>query len=419
MTDSEEQRMMGQSAAMDTPGNGCGLRSAPMLESSVGGDVAGILADSRVAGSLPRERIREFSEYARVITSMSAGAVIIAEGDPSKEFFIVLEGEVVVCGGGDELELARMGPGDIFGESALLDGGPRTATVKTAGPCRVLAVAGRLRPGAEGNAWVADFVTRLARETTQRLRDTSSMALSAMRREAAENQRRLAMGHFLMWIVVGMSLYTLSLGVTLSVTDNLLLASVCTNSVILISIFAMWRMVSASPYPRSTFGLVIHENWKAEVVEALVWSAGLMAFATLAKWALVTFNPALSDVPVFDSAFMGTRPLRNLDYIIAVSYFLLSPVQEMIARGCLQSSLTVFLEQRPFHVVQAILLSNLIFAANHAHLSPWFTLMAFAPGVVWGLMYHRQKSLLGVSISHAIVGTYALKVLGLDLLARM
>ncbi len=394
-------------------------KSEPALQSSVGGDLPDMVARSAVLQALPEERLEAFAAVARVQTFYNAGEVVVAEGDPSRDFYVVLEGEVVICRGGEGIELARMGPGATFGETALLDGGPRTATVMTAGPCRLLAIDGGERPDAAEAPWFAGFLEALAREATQRLQKTTDVALDALRREAAENQRRLAMGHFLMWIVVGMSLYTLSLGVTLSVTDNLMLASVCTNSVILVSIFAMWRMVSASPYPKSTFGLVINAGWKQEVVEALVWSAGLMLLATLTKWALVTFNPNLSGVPVFDSPFMGTRPLRNLDYIIAVTYFLLSPVQEMIARGCLQSSLTVFLEQRPLHVVQAIVLSNLIFAANHAHLSPWFTVMAFAPGIVWGVLYHRQKSLLGVAISHAIVGTYALKVLGLDLLVRM
>ena len=58
---------------------------------------------------------------------VSAGHVLTREGDGGKEFFLIIEGEVKVEKGGRAV--AIMGPGDFFGEAALLDGGPRTATV--------------------------------------------------------------------------------------------------------------------------------------------------------------------------------------------------------------------------------------------------------------------------------------------------
>jgi CRP/FNR family cyclic AMP-dependent transcriptional regulator len=56
-----------------------------------------------------------------------AGTVIAREGDPGVGLFIIVEGEAKVTIGG-KLK-AKLGPGDFFGEIALLDGGPRTATV--------------------------------------------------------------------------------------------------------------------------------------------------------------------------------------------------------------------------------------------------------------------------------------------------
>lgn len=63
---------------------------------------------------------------------ISEGTVIIEEGSHSEEMYIVVEGELVVTkhsGGGKEVELGRIGPGDVVGEIALLDDAPRTATV--------------------------------------------------------------------------------------------------------------------------------------------------------------------------------------------------------------------------------------------------------------------------------------------------
>jgi signal transduction histidine kinase len=63
--------------------------------------------------------------------SIPEGRVIIEEGSTSEEMYVVVEGELAVTkrSGDKEVELARIGPGDVVGEIALLDQAPRTATV--------------------------------------------------------------------------------------------------------------------------------------------------------------------------------------------------------------------------------------------------------------------------------------------------
>jgi CRP/FNR family transcriptional regulator, cyclic AMP receptor protein len=56
-----------------------------------------------------------------------SGTVIATEGDPGIGLFVIAEGSAKVSVGGKTK--AKLGPGDFFGEIALLDGGPRTATV--------------------------------------------------------------------------------------------------------------------------------------------------------------------------------------------------------------------------------------------------------------------------------------------------
>jgi putative ABC transport system ATP-binding protein len=57
----------------------------------------------------------------------AAGGTIIRKGDAGKEFFLISEGEVDVIRA--DREVARLGPGDFFGEIALISGEPRNATV--------------------------------------------------------------------------------------------------------------------------------------------------------------------------------------------------------------------------------------------------------------------------------------------------
>jgi CRP-like cAMP-binding protein len=66
------------------------------------------------------------------------GHVIAREGDRGIGFFLVLDGEARVSRGGKGL--AKLKPGDFFGEISLLDRGPRTATVTASTRIRLLGV---------------------------------------------------------------------------------------------------------------------------------------------------------------------------------------------------------------------------------------------------------------------------------------
>jgi CRP/FNR family transcriptional regulator, cyclic AMP receptor protein len=64
------------------------------------------------------------------------GTVLAREGDRGVGLFLILDGEAKVTIGGKQK--ATLGPGDFFGEIALLDGGARTATVTSTTPVELL-----------------------------------------------------------------------------------------------------------------------------------------------------------------------------------------------------------------------------------------------------------------------------------------
>ena len=71
--------------------------------------------------------------------SYLAREVIFDEGLQGEAFYVVLEGEVVICKQGQETRpLATLSAGSFFGELALLDDAPRSAQARAADNCKLL-----------------------------------------------------------------------------------------------------------------------------------------------------------------------------------------------------------------------------------------------------------------------------------------
>src|SRR4029453_6418144 len=72
---------------------------------------------------------RQAEQIARLlkVRPFAKGETVIMEGSGGAAFFLIDSGEAIVSSKG--VQLATIGPGDYFGEIALIDGGPRSATV--------------------------------------------------------------------------------------------------------------------------------------------------------------------------------------------------------------------------------------------------------------------------------------------------
>jgi CRP/FNR family transcriptional regulator, cyclic AMP receptor protein len=84
---------------------------------------------------------KDLSKIADAMKEMdfAEGKVVTAEGDPDARFYLILEGGARVSIGGRKRQL--LGPGQYFGEIALIDGGPRSATITAETPLRTLSLA--------------------------------------------------------------------------------------------------------------------------------------------------------------------------------------------------------------------------------------------------------------------------------------
>ena len=89
-------------------------------------EAADLLKRVPLFSDLERREIDQIASAMRQRT-FSAGQQIAVEGQSGVGFFVIEDGEAKVTVHGDEVR--RLGPGDYFGEVALITQGPRTATV--------------------------------------------------------------------------------------------------------------------------------------------------------------------------------------------------------------------------------------------------------------------------------------------------
>jgi hypothetical protein len=149
---------------MDYTGDDCIPKNASLLEVYMGGD-RGLLASLQrrdgygptleMAKQLPDEHVaspdeiapllravpvfsplmeREISHVARRARPTRFGPFdrVVLEGQPGSSLFVVASGtvEVLVRQSGRDVPVGTLGPGAVFGETALLTGAPRSATVR-------------------------------------------------------------------------------------------------------------------------------------------------------------------------------------------------------------------------------------------------------------------------------------------------
>jgi CRP-like cAMP-binding protein len=136
-------------------------------------DIASKLAAVSMFSGCSRKELGIIARATKEVTHR-AGTVIAREGERGIGLFLIIDGECSVSIGGKEK--SRLGAGSFFGEIALLDGGPRTATVTAVTDVRLLGL----------TEWV--FRGLLAEHPTIALKTLESIA-GRLRAVAVETER--------------------------------------------------------------------------------------------------------------------------------------------------------------------------------------------------------------------------------------
>lgn len=346
-----------------------------------------------------------------------AGELVVREGEPALELHVVRRGQLEVRkldpSSGREHRIGTLGPGDVAGEVGVIGELPRTASIVSLQPSELSVLrfrelkqraASEKRTDAPHRVAYQEVITGVARLMSVRLRDNAEAAL-------VSEVRRAAMGQFLVNVLILLCAYVILLSALPQVTSRLP-KSTSYVSIPLQLVFAVGTLsfIRSTGYPLHAFGLSFRHAITS-VLEAVVLTAPFLAVITVIKWLVLHLVPAYRGARLFEYPDVVARLTDPAIMPYLAVYALSSVVQELIVRSGLQSSLTMFLTG-PRSRQQAILLSALLFSVTHLHMSALLAALAFVPGVFWGYLYARRPNLLGVSLSHSVVGAYAFFVLG-------
>jgi CRP/FNR family cyclic AMP-dependent transcriptional regulator len=138
-----------------------------------------ILREIGLFGALADEVLEHISNILQTMR-VEAGGYIFKEGEPAREFYVVLDGEIEVLKksrSGRDTRVAILGPHDCFGEMSIVDMQPRSATVRALGPARLMRVTtedmdGLYRHDLKSYTLI---VLNIARDLSRRLRVTDGL----------------------------------------------------------------------------------------------------------------------------------------------------------------------------------------------------------------------------------------------------
>src|ERR1035437_4940249 len=153
------------------------MKSDDIESESFGMRPADLLASTRLFSGLSQELIESLAEMCSML-EFPPEHLVFRQGDPGDIMYIIVKGMVkvfVTSDDGDEMVLVDLRPCESFGELALLDGQPRSASVETLEHCVFMALnRADLLTSMRSNPDLMEALLRTLGSTVRRLTEHTS-----------------------------------------------------------------------------------------------------------------------------------------------------------------------------------------------------------------------------------------------------
>lgn len=352
----------------------------------------------------------------------AAGEVVVKEGAVDPYLYVIRNGRVRVekatTDGAGAHPLNELGPGETFGEMKLAAPGPASATIVAIAPVDLFCIdLERLSREPDGEGLRVTLLANIARILSERLRGTSAKTVDAIEAELQQVRLRESAGRFIVYLFTIMSGFAFVVAGLSALGPQRPRQALISACVIVGAALPVAVMLRRSPFAPAIYGLTL-QRWRQVLGEAVLYTLPILALITLIKGAWLVADPQHRSRALIEPVALGSSTPSWGLWLLAVSgYSALSVLQEFFARCGLQASMLLFDGRSSAKSSwRVILIANLMFASAHAYLGLRFMLAAFIPGLFWGWLFDRQRSLLGVAVSHALIGVWALFVIRMQVL---
>ncbi len=349
---------------------------------------------------------------------VSVGVNVVQEGEPGDTVYIIRAGRAEVLKEDDNGEyhhIAMLKPGDVIGEISLIDKRPRSATVRAVEDTKLISlnVDELYKHSKPEVSLVSILKVNFATTLSHNIRKLNTRTVVKLKDQLKRSQKQIFLGQYIFALMTLVSLYILSMSVFNSLVPLRSSTAYLSVPVIILFAIAFYQIISKSQFNMRTFGLTL-DGWRFSVMDSLLLTVGvMMPVIMLAKILFIFFMPSMVEAPLFFYEGMLAGLNEKEIFLIIIAFFCYAPLVEFMARGVCQTSFMMFLTHKNRRW-QAILLAAMFFSLSHSHISVLLALATFALGIFWGWLYTRHTTLIGVMLSHLLLGYFGLFIVGFD-----
>ena len=394
-----------------------------MIPSATNSETWTLVRAHAIFHGIKDEEVREVLPFFRLVT-LRPFETFMEEGlGASTDLYLILSGDLnvmkraghnddhIVSGEiAEQFTIATLTAGDAIGELSFIKGKPRSASIRS----QTASVLLGLNPNDLSNLEAQfpktsnQMMKNMLGYVADRLSKTSDNEVKVLKAELQNSILTSKANLFFSYVIGLLCIYNLTIHTITNLSMDVNRASVISAMIIVVFGGVLFLMIRQSKLPLPIFGLTT-KNWKPAVKESLLWTVVLIAVLIFVKWVLIRYVPKYQHLSLFDFDLRS----KSLAFSFLL-YGLHSPIQEFVARGVLQGSLQHFFIGKNV-TLRAIIVSNALFSATHVHLlNGLLGVIVFVPGLFWGWLYSRHPNLIGVSLSHIMIGWSTLFFLNIE-----